>query len=108
MAPGHKIYPYLLRDMPLERPNQVRGGRSSTKRCISRTTPMPVRPALASAGSRSTTAAGLTGLGDRPRWPSRGQASGRLGPNAVEIMDNSRALPTCPQPQQQKPVARSI
>jgi putative transposase len=22
-APGHKIYPYLLRDMPIERPNQV-------------------------------------------------------------------------------------
>jgi hypothetical protein len=61
MAPGHKIYPYLLRDMPLERPNQVRGGRSSTKRCISRATLMAARPALASApGSRSTMAAGLT------------------------------------------------
>jgi hypothetical protein len=62
MAPGHKIYPYLPRDLPIERPNQVRGGRSSTKRCISRTMPMAVRPALPSApGSRSTTAAGRTG-----------------------------------------------
>jgi len=42
-------------------------------------------------------------LGDRPPmavW--RAGMTGPIGPNAVDMMDNARALPTCPQPQQQK------
>ena len=42
-------------------------------------------------------------LGDRPPmavWQAG--ATWPIGPNAVDMMDNARALPTCPQPQQQQ------
>jgi len=40
-------------------------------------------------------------LGNRtPMTVWRDAASGRLGEEAVDMMDNARALPTCPQPQQ--------
>jgi len=47
-------------------------------------------------------------LGDRPPmavW--RAGATWPIGPNAVDMMDNARALPTCPQPQQKKQVTLS-
>jgi putative transposase len=47
-------------------------------------------------------------LDDRPPmavW--RAGVTGPIGPNAVDMMDNVRALPTCPQPQQQKQVTLS-
>jgi Integrase core domain len=47
-------------------------------------------------------------LGDRPPmavW--RAGLTAPLGPNAVDMMDNARALPTSPQPQQQKQVTLS-
>ena len=47
-------------------------------------------------------------LGDRPPmavW--RAGITGPIGHNAVDMMDNPRALPTCPQPQQQKRVTLS-
>ena len=47
-------------------------------------------------------------LGDRPPmavW--RAGATWPIRPNAVDMMDNARALPTCPQPQQKKQVTLS-
>jgi putative transposase len=47
-------------------------------------------------------------LGHRPPmtvW--RAGVTGPIGPNAVDMMDNARALPTCPQPQPQKQVTLS-
>ncbi len=42
-------------------------------------------------------------LGDRtPMAVWRDGTSGALGESAVDMMDNARALPTCPQPQQQQ------
>jgi len=47
-------------------------------------------------------------LGNRPPmtvW--RAGVTGPIGPNAVDMMDNARALPTCQQPQHQKQVTLS-
>jgi len=42
-------------------------------------------------------------LGDRtPMAVWRAGVTGPIGGNAVDMMDNASALPTCPQPQQQK------
>jgi putative transposase len=47
-------------------------------------------------------------LGDRPPMAvCRAGVTGPIGPNTVDMMDNARALPTGPLPQQQKQVTFS-
>jgi putative transposase len=159
-SPEHKIYPYLLRGLAIDRPNQVwcadityipigRGflylvaimdwaSRAVFSWRLSNTMDgsfcvSALEEALArfgkpdifntDQGSQFTSAAftgtlaaaGRTHLDGRPRaldgqrihraavalavW--RQGTTGPFGTAAVDMMDNARALPTCPQPQQQ-------
>ena len=121
-APGHKIFPYLLRGLTIERPNQVWAA-DITYIPIGRVDNVFIERLWRSlkyedvylkgyADGREAKA-GIAlwitfynsrrphqALGNRtPMAVWRDGVTGALGNHAVDMVDNASALPTCPQPQ---------
>ena len=109
-APGHKVHPYLLRDLVIDRPNQVWAA-DITYLPIGRGFLYLV--AIMDWASRAVLSCRLynsqrphQSLGHRtPMEVWREGVTGCLDGKAVDMtrrLDNAGALTTCPQPQQPK------